>query len=48
MYARVDLLSLDNISVAMELELIAPALFSSSSPSGTQKFAEELRSVIGN
>ncbi len=48
MYARVDLVSLDNKPVVMELELIEPALFLSSSPSGTQKFAEKLCSVIGN
>ena len=48
MYARVDLVSLDNKPVVMELELIEPALFLPSSPAGTQQFAEKLCSIIGN
>jgi glutathione synthase/RimK-type ligase-like ATP-grasp enzyme len=48
MYARVDLVSLDDRPVVMELELIEPVLFLSSSPDGTQRFAEILYSAVGN
>ena len=46
-YARVDLVSFNNKPVVMELELIEPELFFSSSAIGTQTFAKKLLSVIG-
>ena len=48
MYARVDLVSLDDGPVVMELELIEPALFLSSSPEGTRRFADKLCSAFKN
>ena len=46
-YARVDLVSFNSKPVVMELELIEPELFFSSSVIGTQTFAKKLLSVIG-
>jgi glutathione synthase/RimK-type ligase-like ATP-grasp enzyme len=47
-YARIDLVKLENRSVVMELELIEPELFLSSSPESVQVFARKLCSVAGN
>lgn len=46
-YARVDLVSIRNKPVVMELELIEPELFFSSSLIGTQTFAKNLLRIIG-
>lgn len=45
-YARVDLVDFENQPVVMELELIEPALFLASSPSGTRLFIKTLRSLL--
>jgi glutathione synthase/RimK-type ligase-like ATP-grasp enzyme len=47
-YARVDLVDLDNTPVVMELELIEPALFLASSLSATKLFIKILRNLIAS
>lgn len=45
-YARIDLVRFEDRPVIMELELIEPELFFSSSPGSMQRFAEHLRSLL--